>query len=144
MYRLRAACKLDIEHRRNATESQIRIVVADDSPWTRECLRKLLRSHKDLMVIAEAASGKEALVQVGENRPDVLVMDLHMPDMCGLAALGNLKNARRSNTAVILMSTDTSAEYRRQALSLGAFGFVHKEDLGALPEMIRKAARSLT
>lgn len=118
----------------------IRVVVADDSCLIRESLRRLLCSGDELCVIAEAANGKEALLQVEEGRPDVLVIDLHMPTMDGLEVLNALKGARGLTPAVIVITCDPDEKYRSLALSLGAFAFVAKEDLGDLPELVREAA----
>jgi len=120
----------------------VRVLLADDSPRIREALRKLLGSWDDLSVVAEAGDGREALANVEKTRPDVLVVDLHMPVMGALEVLNELKGAPGSTAALIVISCDAAEKYRSLALSSGAFGFLAKDDLWALPELIREATRS--
>ncbi|HJW88212.1 MAG TPA: response regulator transcription factor [Dehalococcoidia bacterium] len=121
---------------------QVRVLLADDSPRIREALRGLLGSWDGLSVVAEASDGREALAKVEKAQPDVLVLDLHMPGMGALEVLNALKGATGSTAAVIVISCDAAEKYRSLALSSGAFGFLAKDDLGALPEMILEATKS--
>ena len=121
---------------------QVRVLLADDSPRIREALRELLGSWDDLSVVAEACDGREALVEVEKVRPDVLVVDLHMPGMGALDVLSALKGTGGASPVVIVISCDAAEKYRSLALSSGAFGFLAKDDLGALPELIREATKN--
>src|SRR3972149_5169874 len=120
---------------------QVRVLLADDSPRIREALRGLLGSWDGLSVVAEASDGREALVEVEKVRPDVLGGDLHMPGMGALDVLNALKRNGGVSPVVIVISCDAAEKYRSLALSSGAFGFLAKDDLGALPELIREATR---
>ena len=121
---------------------QVRVLLADDSPRIREALRGLLGSWDGLSVVAEASDGREALVEVEKVRPDVLVVDLHMPGMGALDVLNALKGTGGASPVVIVISCDAAEKYRSLALSAGAFGFLAKDDLGALPELIREATKN--
>lgn len=124
-------------------EGTVRVLVVDDSPLVREGVRQLLCFCPGLCVVAEAANGKEALAQVERFHPDVLVMDIHMPVLGGLAALESIQRVFWPRPAVIMISADPGEEYRRRALSLGAAGFVAKGDLGGLPAAVRAVACQL-
>lgn len=121
---------------------QVRVLLADDSPRIREALRGLLGSWDGLSVVAEASDGREALVEMEKVRPDVLVVDLHMPGMGALDVLNALRGTGGASPAVIVISCDATEKYRSLALSSGAFGFLAKDDLGALPELIREATKN--
>ena len=121
---------------------QVRVLLADDSPRIREAIRELLGSWDGLSVVAEAADGREALAEVEKAQPDVLVVDLHMPLMGALDVLNALKGTGEASPAVIVISCDAAEKYRSLALSAGAFGFLAKDDLGALPELIREATKN--
>jgi len=120
----------------------VRVLLADDSPRIRDALRGLLGCRDGLSVVAEASDGREALAEVEKVRPDVLVVDLHMPVMGALEVLNELKGALGPRPALIVISCDTAEKYRSLALSSGAFGFLAKDDLWALPELIWEATKS--
>ena len=71
----------------SAGHPQIRILVADDHPIVREGLRGLIAVQPDIVVVAEASNGREAIQQFRIHRPDVTVMDLQMPEMSGFDAM---------------------------------------------------------
>lgn len=101
--------------------SPIRIVVADDSAAIRWTMRRLLESEPDFLVVAAVDNGARAVEETQRLRPDVLILDIEMPVMGGLEAMGRLASAR-SGTAVIVSSTLTrrNAEISLRALELGA------------------------
>ena len=78
---------------RQATENRIRIVLADDHPIVRGGLRRLLQLEGDLDVVAEAGNGLEALDQVRKFQPDILLLDLSMPELDGLGVLTAMQQA---------------------------------------------------
>ena len=102
-------------------KSPIRIVVADDSAAIRWSMRRLLESEPDFLVVAAVDNGVRAVEETQRLRPDVLILDIEMPVMGGLEAMGRLM-AARSGTAVIISSTLTrrNAEISLRALELGA------------------------
>jgi DNA-binding NarL/FixJ family response regulator len=106
-------------------KSKITILIADDHPMVREGLRSML-SAADLAIIGEAGSGQEAVAQVKALRPDVVLMDIRMPDMDGIAALQAIKEAGLPSR-VIMVTTYRNTAYLLRALAAGAAGFVLKD-----------------
>jgi DNA-binding NarL/FixJ family response regulator len=104
-----------------------RVVLADDQPMVRAGFRALLDSLDDVDVVGEAATGSEALEQVRELRPDVVVMDIRMPEMDGLEATRQITGDRAlSDTRVLVLTTFELDEYVFGALRAGASGFLLK------------------
>jgi DNA-binding NarL/FixJ family response regulator len=104
----------------------IRILLVDDQAIVREGLRAMLGVEPDMEIVGEAASGREALVLVPRLRPDIVLMDVRMPDLDGLATLERLKRAD-PDTAVIMVSLYDDADYLYRAVSAGAAGYILKE-----------------
>ena len=108
----------------------IRVVVADDQALVRRGLCVLLRSADDLEVVGEAADGRAALSVVELERPDVVLMDIRMPEMDGLEATRHImKDDRLSSTRVLILTTFDLDEYVFEALRAGASGFLLKDTL---------------
>ena len=105
---------------------KIRLLVADDHPVVRVGLRMLLAAQPDMEVVGEAADGGTAVARALELRPDVVVMDLAMGGMDGLAATREIVN-RLPRTKVVVLTMHNNEEYLRQALDAGATGYVLKE-----------------
>ncbi|MBI2188855.1 MAG: response regulator transcription factor [Acidobacteria bacterium] len=103
---------------------RIRIAIADDHQIFRDGLRRLLESEPAFEVVAEAADGIEAIAVTRDTRPDVLLLDLAMPRMDGLEALGAEDVA---STHVILLTAAIDAGELRRAVQLGARGMVLKQ-----------------
>ncbi len=124
------------------TTAAIRIVLADDHAAMRESLRLLLQGEADLTVIAETDSLQSVLGHVRERRPDVVVLDLGMPDQgSGIEALGRLKQEAKDTNIVVLTMNDDPA-FARRALDNGAAGLVLKEMADSdLPAAVRDASR---
>ncbi len=106
---------------------KIRIVIADDHAILRESLAALLDSQKDLEVVGCAASGKQALELVQSLSPDVLVLDLFMPDTNGFDVLRTLEASGRRIASVVLTGSENQPDYV-QVVRLGARGLVLKAD----------------
>src|ERR1700704_6237694 len=102
-----------------------RIVVADDHDLARAGLRGLLSGERGLEVVGEAATGREALELCRRVRPDLVLMDVRMPDMNGLAVTRAIKQESPS-TSVILFTMYESADYLVEALKAGAAGYLLK------------------
>jgi DNA-binding NarL/FixJ family response regulator len=104
----------------------IRIVIADDHPIFRDGLRRLLESELNLQVVGEAADGRQAIELVHETKPDILLLDVAMPNLPGLEALRELSETQNP-VRVIILTASIERQQMLQALQLGARGIVLKE-----------------
>ena len=102
------------------------VVIADDQPMVRAGLRSLLEGEDGVVVVAEAVDGEQALAQVRRHRPDVVLMDIRMPNLDGLEATRRLV-AERAPTRVLVLTTFDLDEYVFEALRAGAGGFLLKD-----------------
>ncbi|MFN2562891.1 MAG: response regulator [Jatrophihabitans sp.] len=116
----------------------IRVVIADDQQLVRAGFRRILDAEKGIAVVAEAADGLEAIEAVHRHDPDLVVMDIRMPKLDGIAATRQLLREERRRTRVLILTTFDLDEYVYQALSAGASGFLLKD---APPEQLVTAAR---
>jgi len=120
---------------------KLRILLADDHQMLREGLRALLDSQPGLHVVGEAASGKEVLAKADELMPDVVVMDLSMPELNGLQATASLQ-ARHPAIKVVVLTAHEDESYLSQLCKAGAVGYVLKRSAGdELVQAIRLAAK---
>jgi DNA-binding NarL/FixJ family response regulator len=120
-------------------DENIRILLADAHPAMRRSLRELLDREVDLEVVAEAGELPDALRQILVHQPDVLVLDLGLPDGNSLQAIGRLTE-RAPETPVIAMSMQAEPSFARAAMLAGAKSFVLKEMAdSSLPQAIRTA-----
>jgi DNA-binding NarL/FixJ family response regulator len=118
---------------------RIRIVIADDQPLVRAGLKMMLEVEPDIEIVGEAADGVEAVRVVRSAAPDVVLMDVRMPQLDGIAATRTLLDGRLSSPPKVLMLTTFDLdEYVYEALRAGASGFVLK-DLS--PEQLVDAIR---
>jgi DNA-binding NarL/FixJ family response regulator len=106
----------------------MRILLCDDQPLLRGGFRALLDSEDDMEVVAEAADGKEALLQARKHRPDLVLMDIQMPVMDGIETTRHITaDPALSNTRVVILSNYGFDEYVFNALRAGAAGFLVKD-----------------
>jgi DNA-binding NarL/FixJ family response regulator len=103
-----------------------RIVIVEDHRILREGLRSLLFSNPDFEVVGEAEDGQEAIRCVEECKPDLVLMDLSMPKMDGLDAIGEVKN-RCPNTKLLVLTVHKAEEYIFESLKAGADGYLLKD-----------------
>jgi DNA-binding NarL/FixJ family response regulator len=121
-------------------ENVIRIAIADDHAVIRESLATLLETQNDMKVMGKAANGTDALKMVQEEHPDVLVLDLFMPDGTGFDVLRVLDREGSRVASVVLTGSDNQLDYL-QVVRLGARGLVLKaDDPRKLFEAIRAVA----
>ena len=107
-----------------------RLVIADDHELARMGLRSMLAGEPDLEVVGEAATGREALTVCSRLRPDLVLMDVRMPELDGLAATEAVKAACPA-TSVIIVTLYEDPDYLLQAIRAGAAGYVLKDATGA-------------
>lgn len=126
----------------------IRIVIADDETLIREALEAILSLQADIDVVAVAASGTEAIVQIERHRPDVAVLDLLMPGADGIEVAAAISDSSRSShssqrtlqeTKCLILTSHARPGYLKRALAAGVRGFVPKTTPAArLTEIIRR------
>lgn len=107
----------------------IRVLLADDHAMLRDGLQALLQAAADIEVAGSASNGREALRLAAELNPDVIVMDITMPDMNGLEALALLRE-KHPRIRVVMLSMHSSSEHVYRALNAGAAGYLLKESAG--------------
>jgi DNA-binding NarL/FixJ family response regulator len=117
----------------------IRVLVADDQSLVRAGFRMLLSQESDMEVVAEASNGEEAVWHAGRCQPNVVLMDIRMPQLDGLEATRRILTAN-SAVRVLILTTFDLDEYIFEALSAGASGFVLKDDP---PEQLIAAIRTV-
>jgi two-component system response regulator DegU len=105
---------------------KINIVLADDHVLVRNGIKAMLESDTQIDVIGEASNGVEALESAKALKPDIIILDIRMPEMTGLEAAAKLKDFAPGTKAMILSMHD-SEEYVLQALDAGAFGYLLKD-----------------
>jgi DNA-binding NarL/FixJ family response regulator len=117
--------------------SRISVLIADDHPVVRQGIAVLLSVHDDMEVAGQAADGAEVLRLAGELKPDVLLLDLKLPVLDGVAVLGRLAGRSPATRALVLTSA-ADADQVTLALAAGAAGFLYKDvDPDALVRAIR-------
>ena len=117
----------------------ITVLIADDQPLVRMGLRALVEAERDMVVVAEAGTGREAVDEVRARHPDVVLMDVRMPELDGIAALREIgADPTCAGTRVVVLTTFELDEYVFAALQAGAAGFLVKD---AEPEEILRGLR---
>jgi DNA-binding NarL/FixJ family response regulator len=107
----------------------IRVFLADDHAILRDGLRALLEAQSDIAVVGEAASGRESVRQVQQLRPDVVLMDIAMPELNGIDATLEI-HASCPATQIVILSMYSTAEHIFRAFQAGARGYLLKESAG--------------
>ncbi|KAA0962288.1 response regulator transcription factor [Microbacterium sp. ANT_H45B] len=104
----------------------IRVLLVDDHAMLRAGFRTILGTQPDITVVGEAATGAEAVAQASALRPDVITMDVQMPDMDGIEATRRIVADREVSAAIAIITTFDRDDYLYQALDAGASGFLLK------------------
>jgi len=107
-------------------QNKIRVLVADDHPIVRQGVIANVKPQRDMMVVAEAGDGLEALALIKEHLPDVVLLDLRMPAMDGLDVIAEVNNAKLKSK-VIIMTTFESEEDVHRSVKAGARGYLLKD-----------------
>jgi len=122
------------------SQEKIKVLIADDHGVVREGLRTLLERN-GLQVVGEAASGREAVAQTLALQPQVVLLDIRMPDGDGLQALAEIKK-QNPQIIVLMLTTYTNPGYLARAIAAGAAGYLSKEiDPERIPRAIRAAVQ---
>ena len=117
----------------------IRVVLADNHKFVRTGIRNIVEKTKDIVVIGEAENGFDALHLVHELEPDVLVLDIEMPDLTGYEVTKQL-HADSAASPVLALSTYEDKQYILSMLRFGAYGYLTKDEV---PNMIVRAIRGV-
>jgi DNA-binding NarL/FixJ family response regulator len=122
----------------------IRVVLVEDHPIVRLGLHMLLDKEEDIEIVGEAESGREALLIVRAQKPDVVLMDIGLPDISGIEVTREIKRMNQE-VAIIILTIYDDKEYLSKMLTVGATGFVSKRIAPeVLPTAIRQAAQGET
>jgi DNA-binding NarL/FixJ family response regulator len=118
---------------------KLRILIADDHGLLRRGARTILQSHRDWRVVGEAADGREALEKTLKLKPDVLVVDISMPELDGVEVTRQIRKAL-PDIKVLVLTMHESDQMVRRALDAGANGYLLKSDL---PRYLPKAVKAI-
>jgi DNA-binding NarL/FixJ family response regulator len=121
------------------TADRIRLLVVDDHPVVRQGLRTFLETRPDFAVVGEAADGETAIAEAARLRPDVILMDLVMPGVDGLEAIGRIR-AAEAGARILVLTSFASADQVLPALRAGAAGYLLKD---AAPAEVEAAIRAV-
>lgn len=111
---------------RSADNGKAQIVIVDDHDLARDGLKDMLSDEPDLEVVGEAVNGLQAITLCSRVRPDLVMMDVRMPEMDGLAATRGIKQSH-PRTSVLMMTMHENPDYMFEALKAGAAGYVLKD-----------------
>lgn len=119
--------------------NKIRVLIADDHTMVRQGLKQILELEEDITVVAQAANGGEAVRMAKENSPDVILMDINMPEVNGIQAIKDIKQ-EKINSKIIVLTIHEDREYLFKTIQMGAEGYVLKD---AEPSVLIEAIRNV-
>ncbi len=120
--------------------NKIRVLIADDHSMVRHGLKQILELENDMVVVAQASNGREAVELTKQHNPDVVLMDINMPILNGLQAIKELKQEKHPSK-VIVLTIHEDREYLFKTLQMGAQGYVLKD---AEPSVLIDAIRNVS
>jgi DNA-binding NarL/FixJ family response regulator len=121
----------------NSCHAPCRVLICDDTLAIRTLLRAMLAAETDIVVVAEASNGNEAVAGAGQHRPDIVLLDVSMPVMDGIQAIPRILEAAPA-TSIIMLSGFSSPQIKERARAAGAVGYVEKgTDFGEIVAAIR-------
>lgn len=123
------------------TDKKIKIFIIDDHTILRSGLKKLLESEKDIIIIGEAGTGKESLLKLKKIKPDIIILDIILPDINGIELAKKILK-KYPNLKIIILSMYESKEYAEEFLKIGIKGYLikraaHNELVEAIRTVIR-------
>ena len=118
---------------------KIRVLIADDHSMVRQGLKQILELEDDIIVIAQASNGSEAVKLAREQKPDIILMDINMPGTNGLQAIKELKQ-EKNPSKIIVLTIHQDREYLFKTIQMGAEGYVLKD---AEPSVLIEAIRNV-
>jgi DNA-binding NarL/FixJ family response regulator len=118
----------------------IRVVLADDHVFVRDGIKSLLENEANIEVVGEATDGVEALKTVEITKPDLLILDIRMPNMTGIEVVEKLRN-QNNPVKIVMLSMHESEEYVLKSIKAGADGYLLK---GSSKEEFLKALNSVS
>jgi len=121
----------------------VRILVADDSPAMRRCLRGLLDQQADWVVCDEACNGKEAVERFQQANPDLIVIDFQMPEMNGLDAARHIVKLS-PKTPILMVTIHLTKQLSEEARKVGVRGACAKSDIGSVVKAVGALLREET
>ncbi len=129
----------DTEDQTITDQPKIRVLIADDHPIVRRGLRHLFEPEPDIQIVGEASTASEAIKMVGELKPDVVLLDLIMPDMDGMSILQAIRSLQVPSKILLFTAVEDKALWV-QAMKMGCSGIVVKH---TSPELIVKSVRKV-
>ena len=127
IYEVEAAAPTEAGAGADPGPSRMRLLIVDDQALVRAGFRMILEAEEDIEVVGEAADGREAVAEVNRLRPDVVLMDVRMPEVDGIEATRRLLGQDGVTTKVVMLTTFDMDEYVYEALRAGASGFLLKD-----------------
>jgi two-component system response regulator DevR len=123
-----------------AGSAPIRVLLVDDSPLIRLGLRSALEDYPDITIVAEAGTANDGIAAVAKHKPDIVLLDLHLPDKPGLQACRELRKVC-PQTRVLILTSSSNERNVQEAMSAGAQGYLLKDNDGtALANALRTVA----
>ena len=107
----------------------VRILVVNDSEQFRQLVSVILAMRPDLQVVGEASDGSEAVRKADELKPDLIILDIDLPNVNGIEAARQIRRCA-PQSKIILLSPESAAEFVQEALSFGAWGYILKMNIG--------------
>ena len=115
-----------VELNKSPENAPIRLAIVDDHELTRKSLQNMLADERDIEIVGEAANGRQALLLCSRLMPDLILMDVRMPEMDGLAATKEIKQ-KYPQTSIMMLTMHENPDYLLEALKAGAAGYVLKD-----------------